>query len=220
MLEEEAPTAKADDGAARLMVVIPIRGLEEAKSRLGQALDAEERRDLVTRLLERTIVAARAAGRVDSVVVVSPDPATLELAEASGARALPQRGRGLNCAVEEARDLAVAEGVRALLVLPADLPFVDGAALDALIAAADVDDDPIVALVPDRHGRGTNALYLRPPDVIASAFGGDSRVAHAQRANAAGARYLERDGPLGIDVDTPDDLLLVDEMSQARDEAG
>ena len=36
---------------ARLMVVIPIRGLEEAKSRLGQALDAEERRDLVTRLL-------------------------------------------------------------------------------------------------------------------------------------------------------------------------
>ena len=220
MLEEEAPTAKADDSAARLMVVIPIRGLEDAKSRLGQALDAEERRDLVTRLLERTIVAARAAGRVDAVVVVSPDQATLELAESAGARALPQRGRGLNCAVEEGRDLAVAEGVRALLVLPADLPFVDGEALDALISAADVDDDPIVALVPDRHGRGTNALYLRPPDVIASAFGGDSRVAHAQRAKAAGARYLERDGPLGIDVDTPDDLLLVDEMTHARDEAG
>jgi 2-phospho-L-lactate guanylyltransferase len=74
--------------------------------------------------------------------------------------------------------------------------------------------------VPDRHGRGTNALFLRPPDVIASAFGGDSREAHAQRAHAAGARYLERDGPLGIDLDTPDDLLLVDEMARAQDEAG
>jgi 2-phospho-L-lactate guanylyltransferase len=200
------------------MVVIPIRGLEQAKSRLGQALDAEERRDLVTRLLERTIAAARAAGRVDSVVVVSPDPATLELAIRAGARGLPQHGRGLNCAVEEARDLAIAEGIRSMLVLPGDLPFVDGPALDALIAATDSDDEPLVALVPDRHGRGTNALFLRPPDVIDSAFGGDSRDAHTLRARAAGARYLEQDGTLGIDVDTPEDLLLVDEMDRARDQ--
>jgi 2-phospho-L-lactate guanylyltransferase (CobY/MobA/RfbA family) len=48
MVDPQPPT---DEAAPRLMVVIPIRGLEEAKSRLGQALDAEERRDLVTRLL-------------------------------------------------------------------------------------------------------------------------------------------------------------------------
>jgi 2-phospho-L-lactate guanylyltransferase len=202
------------------MIVIPIRGLEEAKSRLGQALDAEERRDLVQRLLERTIAAARAAGRVDSVVVVSPDPATLDLAVAAGARALAQRGRGLNGAVEEARDVAVAESVDAILVLPGDLPFVDGSTIDALVAAAGPDDRPVVALVPDRHGRGTNALYLRPPDIIVPAFGEASRDAHARRARVAGARYVELVGPLAIDLDTPDDLLLVEDLTRAGDEAG
>lgn len=199
------------------MVVIPVRALEGAKSRLGQALDAEERRDLVTRLLEGTIAAAGRATRVDSVVVVSPDQATLALAVAAGVRALPQHGGGLNAAIGQARDVALEEAVRALLVLPGDLPFIDGAAIDALVAATDPDDGPLVAVVADRHGRGTNALLLRPPDVIDSAFGGDSRDAHAHRARAAGARYLEWNGPLRIDVDTPDDLLLVDAMKRTHE---
>ena len=201
------------------MVVIPVRALEGAKSRLGEVLDAEERRDLVTRLLEQTIAAARTAVRVDAVVVVSPDAATLSLAAAAGARALPQRGGGLNAAVGQARDLAVEEGFAAVIVLPGDLPFVDGPAIDALVAAADEDLEPVVVLVPDRHGRGTNALLLRPPGVIDTAFGGDSRDAHERRALAAGARYVERDGSLGVDVDTPDDLLLVEEAVRAPERA-
>ena len=214
MTEPRPPAART---AARVMVVIPVRALEGAKSRLGETLDAEERRDLVTRLLEKTIAAAQGAARVDSIVVVSPDAETLAFAVAAGARALAQHGGGLNAAVEQARDLALAEGAGALLVLPGDLPFVGGPAIDAFLAATDPDDLPFVALVPDRHGRGTNALFLRPPDVIASAFGGDSRDAHEQRARAAGAGYLAWNGPLRIDIDTPDDLLLVDAMTRAHE---
>ena len=65
-------------------------------------------------------------------------------------------------------------------------------------------------LVTDRHGTGTNALGLRPPDVIGFAFGPDSRAAHRGRAETAGARYVEVDGPLAVDLDTPDDLVLVE----------
>ena len=197
--------------STRIAAVVPVRALEGAKSRLGEVLDAEERRDLVTRLLERAIAAARSARRVDEVFVVSPDPATLAAAAAAGASPLHQRGGGLNAAIDQACDVVMDEGFSALVVLPGDLPFIDGAAIDALIEAAGPDDAAVVVLVPDRHGRGTNALLLRPPAVIAVAFGGDSRHAHAGRAESAAARYVEIDGPQWLDLDTPEDLLLVED---------
>jgi 2-phospho-L-lactate guanylyltransferase len=64
-------------------------------------------------------------------------------------------------------------------------------------------------MVPDRHGRGTNALLLAPPDVIDVRFGGDSRAAHAGAAAAAGASLIELGGELALDLDTAEDLLLV-----------
>ena len=42
---------------------------------------------------------------------------------------------------------------------------------------------------------------------IPFAFGGDSRIAHRELAASAGARYVEREGPLSLDLDTPDDLI-------------
>jgi 2-phospho-L-lactate guanylyltransferase len=65
----------------------------------------------------------------------------------------------------------------------------------------------VVAIVSDRHGRGTNALLLAPPDVIDVHFGGESRAAHTAAAAAAGARLVELGGPLRQDLDTADDLL-------------
>jgi 2-phospho-L-lactate guanylyltransferase len=67
----------------------------------------------------------------------------------------------------------------------------------------------LVVIVPDRHGRGTNALVVAPPDAIEFGFGGDSRRAHAACAEEAGARLVELGGDLAIDLDTPDDLLLI-----------
>jgi 2-phospho-L-lactate guanylyltransferase len=62
-------------------------------------------------------------------------------------------------------------------------------------------------IVPDRHGTGTNALLLTPPDVLAPSFGPDSRRRHLADASAAGvpAEIVELDS-LGLDVDTPEDL--------------
>jgi 2-phospho-L-lactate guanylyltransferase len=81
-----------------------------------------------------------------------------------------------------------------------------------LLAELEVPVRPLVALVPDRHGRGTNALLVAPPAAIEFAFGGDSRAAHADCAAQAGARYVEIDGPLTLDLDTPDDLLQAEEL--------
>ena len=59
--------------------IIPVRGLERAKSRLGGPLDAEERHDLVSRLLSRALAAATGSSLVAGTIVVSSDPAALEI---------------------------------------------------------------------------------------------------------------------------------------------
>lgn len=193
-------------------MVVPVRAFEGAKSRLGAVLDAEERRDLVERLLRRTVAAALATPGVRAVVVVSPDPEVLALAETIGAAPVAQRTGGLNASLHEAR-AAAARGDRRLLVLPADIPAISTAAIAEVLAAGDAAGTPSVVLAPDRHGRGTNALLLDPPDVIDPAFGGDSRSAHALLASSADAAYREVAGPLSLDIDTPDDLLAAERVA-------
>jgi 2-phospho-L-lactate guanylyltransferase len=202
------PTARAD--LTRTWAIVPIRGIETAKTRLGADLDPEERSALVTELLERTLRATRDARRIAGTVVVTMDGVAAELARRHRAVGLVERAPGLNAAIEAARSLAQARGATAVLVLPADLPAVSPAAIDELVeAAADAATGAgagVVTLVPDHHAAGTNALLVSPPDVIAPAFGAASRARHAAAARAAGAHLVELDGPLTLDVDTAEDL--------------
>jgi 2-phospho-L-lactate guanylyltransferase len=190
-------------------VVVPVQAFEHAKSRLGAALDAEERRDLVERLLLGTVTTALATPGVAEVIVVSPDPEVLDLANRAGARTVEQRSRGLNPALQEAR--AAASGSR-ILILPADLPGLRPSDLSRVLEAGDAAGTPSVVLVPDRHGTGTNALLLDPPEAIDPAFGGDSRAGHAWLAASADIAFTEVTGVLDLDVDTPEDLLLAEAL--------
>ena len=206
----------------RIAAIIPVGTLDGAKTRLAEALDAEERHDLVEDLLARTVVTAVAVDRLDDVLVVSPDREVLRRAADLGARTLRQRSSGLNRGLAEARADVVAGGATSILVLPIDLPFVSVEAVTSVVealeaavtAAAEAGTAaPAVVLVTDRHGTGTNALGLRPPGVIDFAFGPGSRDAHRAAAEAAGARYEEVGGALAVDLDTADDLVYVESNS-------
>jgi 2-phospho-L-lactate guanylyltransferase len=197
-----------------VIAIVPVGALEGAKSRLGGTLDAEERRDLVLSLLDQALRATASSPSIRETLVVTPDDAVRKLAAAAGARPIRQRSQGLNAGLREARDEAMAAGAEAIIVLPIDLPLLTASALaDVVGAIAGPAQEPIVVLVSDRRRRGTNALLLRPPDVIDFGFGGDSRACHEGAARAAGARYLELDGPLTVDLDTPEDLLLAQELA-------
>ena len=205
----------------RVVAIIPIGRLEGAKSRLGGTLDAEERQDLVETMASRTIRAALAAPAIDEVVVISPDPDVRELAAQLGARTLRQRTRGLNAGLSEARADVMAGGPDAIAIVPIDLPLISPDAIAQLVQPLRaVADRPLVILAPDREGRGTNGLVLAPPDAIEFGFGGDSRLRHRERAAAAGARYVELAGPLGLDLDTPDDLLLAEGLTSEPVDVG
>jgi 2-phospho-L-lactate guanylyltransferase len=193
----------------RVVAIIPIGSIDGAKSRLGAVLDAEERRDLAMRLASGTIRAAIATPGIDETIVVTPDDEVRDLAVREGARPLRQRSRGLNDGLREARADAIAGEADAILVLPIDIPHVSSELLAPVVAKALDASGPLVVIVPDRHDRGTNALLLAPPDVIDFCFGGDSKKAHIEAGSSVpGVDLVVIGGPMTLDIDTPEDLLL------------
>lgn len=211
------PRAGAD--LSRTWALVPIRGLESAKTRLGGDLDAEERRDLVVDLLRRTLRATRDAAGIAGTIVVTMDPEAAGIARDHHAIGLVERAPGLNAAIAAARSVAVARGATAVVVLPADLPGISAVVVDALLGAsagsgpgrAEEDGDAgLVALVTDQHESGTNALLISPPSLIDPLFGPGSRKLHRAAAADAGAMFVELEGPLTLDVDTPDDLAVAE----------
>jgi 2-phospho-L-lactate guanylyltransferase len=204
---------------AALHVVVPLRGIESGKSRLGQALDAEEREVLVLGLLGRTLDVLAAWPDAQHVYLATGDMATCELAR----RAMPSLtivkeppSGGLNAALVAARDAAIAAGATAVLMLPADLPVLEVAALDRLLDGADAalaagNGRPLVVVAPSDARGGTNALLVSPPNLIDPSFGESSLAAHLLAASHADATVqLVIDPALGFDLDTPDDFERLD----------
>lgn len=200
---------------SRLHVVVPVRGASVGKSRLGEALDAEERLTLVVGLLVNTLRVLADWPACTRAHVVSNDPAMRALARTGGQRtgAVVERGpAGLNRALMDGRSAAQRQGATAVLYLPADLPLLTAAALEGLLEAADAavaagSGGPVVVLAPADARVGTNAMLVAPPETIEPHFGELSLESHLRAAAAAEASLqLVNDPALGFDLDTPDDL--------------
>lgn len=191
----------------RVVAIVPVKELRDSKSRLGAAADAGARADLVLATLG-TVLTALTAPAIVARIVVSPDPDILDAARRAGATALPQRGRGgdmLNSALEQARHYALRSLPDAVLVVLGDLPLVAPDDIVGMLALAV--DERAAVIAPDRHGAGTNALLLRPPDLLPFAFGAASCQRHVALATQHHlvATCFHAPG-LAFDVDTPDDL--------------
>ena len=196
--------------------IVPARGSGVGKSRLGEALDAEERLALVVGMLVQTvnILGAWPACRATHVLTADPDLRRLVRGLETTATAVPESapGSGLNAALVDGRDRAVRAGATAILFLPADLPYLTTSALDSMLEAADAalaagSGRPLVVLAPADARVGTNALLLAPPTTIEPQFGESSLEAHVRAAAVADASLqLVNDAALGFDLDTPDDL--------------
>lgn len=187
-------------------IVIPHRGLRDGKARLAAVLAPDERAALNGFMLDKVARAARAA--VPDVVLISPD-ATLAVRAAELGLSFSRQsgGTGMNHALEQATTDAIADGVRTLAVISADLALVSSTDVKALLLVAHTCGGPSVTIAPDRAGIGTNALVVQPPGAIPFRFGLGSRSSHAREcANlGVGLTFVERPG-LMHDVDLPSDL--------------
>jgi 2-phospho-L-lactate guanylyltransferase len=145
-------------------------------------------------------------GGLEDIVVVTNEPRAAEPAREMGAEVIADTAEaGQSPAATAGIARAVELGAARVLLVPGDCPALDAGEVAALLAGAV--PGPSVTVVPDRHGTGTNALLLAPPDAIAPAFGEGSFARHTAAAEAAGARLtVSRPPSLLLDVDTAADL--------------
>jgi 2-phospho-L-lactate/phosphoenolpyruvate guanylyltransferase len=171
----------------RWTVVVPLRSLPTAKSRLAQPLEPDIHARLVAAIRADTLEAVHAAASVARVVVVGDVPGE--------GITLVQTSPGLNAALCDGAALCARrwpdDGVAALV---GDLPALRAAELDAALDAAAAHPS---AFVPDANGTGTTLLTATPGTALDPRFGSGSAVRHAATAVA-----LTAGAGLRTDVDT------------------
>ena len=114
--------------------------------------------------------------------------------------ALLPSGRRLDLLNPELEAARATLGTGPLLILHADLPLLQQADVDAVLDEAEAVG---IALAPDRHGTGTNALALCNGRSVTFQFGADSFPRHFEQDSDAAV--IRREG-LALDLDTPEDL--------------
>ncbi len=192
----------------RIVAVVPIRSLRHGKTRLSPVLGGEARETLLRGIADRVVTAAVDSGRIETILVVSPEAETLAWAAGFGpavvAMPQPEDRAGLNGAIETGRAWALDHGASVLVSLFADLPLIEPDDIRGLVART----EPVV-LGPDRRGEGTNALLLRlagrGPE-FRFAFGDGSLAKHLEEARRLKLNAAMHDAPgIAFDLDSPDD---------------
>jgi 2-phospho-L-lactate/phosphoenolpyruvate guanylyltransferase len=189
----------------RTLVILPIKSFSQAKQRLRGELSDADRRALVDAMFSDVLVALRRIPALESIIVVSGDRTAQRIAQGYGALVVEDDERGHNSAAKKGIAVALEDGIERVLLVPGDCPLMDPKEIEQLLVHPVGERSALI--VPDRHGTGTNALVLGPPDVLAPSFGPDSRRRHMADADAAGVPAEVVEVPcLGLDVDTPEDL--------------
>jgi 2-phospho-L-lactate guanylyltransferase len=187
--------------------ILPIKRFDRAKQRLGPALTAGSRRALAAAMLADVVAALRHSSLIETVVLVSSEPAAAELASEPEVTLIQDRGeKGQSQATLAGLARASALGYERALLVAGDCPLIDPLEIDSLVTNAALSRLE-VAIVPDRHQVGTNALLLDPMGPFQPQFGPDSLALHSKQARRRGLSWsVERVPSLELDVDTGDDL--------------
>lgn len=204
--------------------IIPVKPLRYGKSRLSHILTPDERAQLTTKMLRRTLHVLDNVAGIFRTLVISRDPAALKIGREYGAYTYGEgEKQDLNVALTRAAHIAAAQEASGVLIIPADLPLITVEDVEMMLAgvaptmsyvrARDYSNGTIrfhqpraVAICPDRNKDGTNALYITPPLGFEFHYGEGSFSRHLEEAEQLGmkSRIVHAPG-LKFDLDTEED---------------
>ena len=188
-------------------VLVPLKRLDRAKSRLTDSLSPAERAELMRTLLDGVLEAVKSAS-VAKITLVTSEP----IVDLIGVEIWHDRDLPWNVALEEAMREVVREEMAT--IISADLPSLVPGEVKALIAATPAHG---IAIARAENG-GTNAVSMRPPALLRTQFGEPSSAGvHARSAQTRGLEHVIVDLPgLAFDVDTPEDLARIPQRREKK----
>ena len=191
--------------ASAVQVLVPMKPLASAMTRLASVASGPRRQALVLTMLNRVLKAAAGAAGAEACCVVGGDDVVRQSVATLGVRWVEDEGGGLNGALAAAMGHAFADGASAVLILPADLPMITTDEVRAVIAASD-GLTQAVGVAASRDG-GTNALLIPARYAIQPAYGLDSFARHRELIEAVGTTLQAVDAPgIAFDLDTAEEL--------------
>jgi 2-phospho-L-lactate guanylyltransferase len=187
------------------VILVPIKNTASAKQRLASILDQPARTQLARAMLTDVLTTLHEWKNRPKVGIVTSDPHAMKLAAEYRFEVIPDPDNpGETGAIEMATRVCVERGEESTLVIPADIPLIEGWELDEIYKHAPAEGS---LLVPAGDGRGTNAALRRPANLFPLRFGNDSFKPHHAAAQATGQPCVVLNLPgIAVDVDNPPDL--------------
>lgn len=184
--------------------IIPVKKLDDAKSRLSSLLSKNERREFCLEMLEDVLVAVKTTRCIRWTVVVSVDPTVLQAAKSFDMVTLMESQPSLNQAVSEAINWCVQNGAKSTLILPADIPLITPRDLNKIFSLG---KEAAMVISPSRSEDGTNALLLTPPNILPTSYGKHSFQRYIKEASRQAISFHTIKLPgIALDIDTVEDL--------------
>jgi len=187
-----------------IFVIMPVKRLDDAKSRLSTLLTDDERKQFCLTMLEDILRTVKSTASIHQTVVISKAPEVFNIAKNFKATYLNESENGLNEAVSEAINWCIRKEASSVLILPADIPLVTPTDLERMLALR---EKAAMVISPSRNGKGTNALLLTPPNVGGIFYGPHSFQRHLEEASERKISVCKfKSSRIALDIDTVKDL--------------
>ena len=185
-------------------MVVPIKAFTSAKSRLSDKLDPDQRACLAQSAADRVLRAVADCPLVELRLAVVDTDLAARMALHRNFEVLQRPDLlGQSAAVGAGFSAAIKRGATNILTVSADIPLVRPKDIDEILRPR----PPVLVMVSDREGLGTNAMRLDPAIDLHFHFGPDSLAMHKREAAALRLPVKVIDNRrVRLDIDTPDDI--------------
>ena len=191
-----------------IWAILPVKPLSQSKTRLAPILSQTERATLTQHLLEHTIEVLQDVPQIDQILVVSRDETVLNIARRYHTHTFTESAPyELKTAVTQATKYATLQAVDRILIIPADLPFLQAYEIQNILDKISFSENCIIC--PDEKQNGTNAFMLPPSTNFRFQYGPNSYQKHLVEAERLNLTIQTITTPgISFDLDTEADWYI------------